>query len=303
MKNKNPVFSRLDEQTSTAGAGFAYAEGMSAYQQAGQQPYGQQPYPQQPGTQTPYPPAAYPPVQAGAPTGSIYETVSDRMTLDDVLVRTGISLAVLIPMAAVGWMLSPSMPWLYVGAMFVGLALGLVNAFKKVVSPPLVLAYAAVEGVFLGGISWWYTQFAAANGYEGNLVGQAVIGTLVAFVVMLALYKSRIVKVDGRFMKMMMVAMVSYLVIALASFVAALFGMNGGWGFYGAGTLGILLCMFGVALASFSLMIDFESITQGVRAGLPSREAWRMSFGLLVTLIWLYLEILRLLAILAANRD
>jgi uncharacterized YccA/Bax inhibitor family protein len=167
----------------------------------------------------------------------------------------------------------------------------------------LVLAYAAAEGLFLGGISWFYSNWAAANGYEGNLVGQAVIGTLVAFVVMLALYKSRIVKVDGRFMKIMMVAMVSYLVIALASFVAALFGMNGGWGFYGAGPLGIVLCMVGVALAAFSLMIDFESITRGVQAGVPSREAWRMSFGLLVTLIWLYLEILRLLALLAANRE
>lgn len=288
MKNKNPVFSRLDEQTSTAGAGFAYSEGMTAYQQAGQQPY---------------PPAAYPPVQTGTPTGSVYETVSDRMTLDDVIVKTGISLAILIPMAWIGWVMTPSMPWLYLVAMFAGLGLGLVNVFKKVVSPVLVLAYAAVEGLFLGGISWFYSNWAAANGYEGNLVGQAVIGTLVAFVVMLALYKSRIVKVDGRFMKIMMVAMVSYLVIAFASFIAAMFGMNGGWGFYGAGPLGILLCMVGVALASFSLMIDFESITQGVRAGLPSRESWRMSFGLLVTLIWLYLEILRLLALLAANRE
>jgi uncharacterized YccA/Bax inhibitor family protein len=293
VKNKNPVFSRLDEQTSTAGAGFAYAEGMTAYQQAGQPQAGQQPYP----------PAAYPPVQTGTPTGSVYEAVSDRMSLDDVIVKTGISLAILIPMAVVGWMLSPSMPWLYLAAMIGGLVLGLVNVFKKQVSPPLVLAYAAVEGLFLGGISWWYTQFAAAQGFEGNLVGQAVIGTLVAFVVMLALYKSRIVKVDGRFMKIMMVAMVSYLVIAMVSFIAALFGMNGGWGFYGAGPLGILLCMVGVALAAFSLMIDFESITQGVRAGLPSRESWRMSFGLLVTLIWLYLEILRLLALLAANRE
>jgi uncharacterized YccA/Bax inhibitor family protein len=295
VKNKNPVFSRLDQETST-GAGFAYAEGMSAYQQAGQQPY-------PPATQQPYPPAAHPPVQTGVPTGSVYEAVSDRMSLDDVIVKTGISLAVLIPMAWIGWTMTPSMPWLYLVAMFAGLGLGLVNTFKKVVSPVLVLAYAAVEGLFLGGISWFYSNWAAANGYEGNLVGQAVIGTLVAFVVMLALYKSRIVKVDGRFMKIMMVAMVSYLVIALISFVAALFGMNGGWGFYGAGPLGILLCMVGVALASFSLMIDFESITQGVRVGLPSREAWRMSFGLLVTLIWLYLEILRLLAILAANRD
>ncbi len=283
MNNKNPVFSRLDQQTA-GGSGFAYNEGVAAYQQSGQQPY--------PGQ-----------VPVGVPTGSVYEPVTDRMSLDDVIVRTGISMAVLIPMAFVGWNLTPSMPWLYLVAMLAGLGLGLVNAFKKVVSPPLVLAYAAAQGVFLGGISWAYSQWAAASGYEGNLVSQAVIGTLVAFVVMLALYKSRIVKVNGRFMKIMMVAMVSYLVIALISFVAAMFGMNSGWGFYGAGTLGILLCLVGVGLAAFSLMIDFESITRGVQAGLPRQESWRMTFGLLVTLIWLYLEILRLLAILASNRD
>jgi uncharacterized YccA/Bax inhibitor family protein len=225
------------------------------------------------------------------------------MTLDDVLVKTGISIAVLIPMAALGWMLMPSNPWVVWVAALAGLGLGLGNTFKKAVSPPLILAYAAAQGIFLGGISWFYTQWAAVQGFEGNLVGQAVLGTVVAFVVMLALYKSQIIKVDGRFMKIMMVAMVSYLVIALISMVAAMFGLNGGWGFYGAGGLGILLCMAGVALAAFSLMIDFESITQGVRMGLPERESWRMAFGLLVTLIWLYMEILRLLAILASSRD
>ncbi|MGB8022567.1 MAG: Bax inhibitor-1/YccA family protein [Candidatus Nanopelagicales bacterium] len=280
MNNKNPVFSRLDEQT-TGGSGFAYAEGVTAYQRAGQAPYQ---------------------VPSGAPTGSIYEPVSDRMTLDDVIVRTGISIAVLIPAAFIGWTFSASMPWLYLIGMIGGLVLGLVNAFKRVVSPPLILAYAAAEGLFLGGISWVYDQWAASTGYEG-LVAQAVIGTLVAFVVMLALYRSRLVKVDGRFMRIMMVAMVSYLFIAVASFVSALFGVGGGWGFYGVGGLGLLLCVVGVGLASFSLMLDFESITRGVQSGLPARESWRMAFGLLVTLVWLYLEILRMLAIIASSRD
>jgi len=292
VDNKNPVFSRLDQQSSTSSAGFAYAEGVTAYNQAGQQPTASQ------GAIAPYPPAP-----TGPPTGSVYEPVTSRMTMDDVLVRTGICLAILIPMAYVGWVLTPSMPWLYIVSLFVGMGLGFANALKKEVSPPLVMAYAAVEGIFLGGISWAYSNWAASTGYQGNLVSQAVIGTLVAFVVMLALYKSRLVKVDGRFMKIMMVAMVSYLVIALISFVSALFGVGDGWGFYGVGGLGILLCVVGVGLAAFSLMIDFESITRGVRMGLPERESWRMAFGLLVTLIWLYLEILRLLAIIASNRD
>lgn len=303
MNNKNPIFSRMDQQNQGQ-SGFAYSEGVTAYGQAGQ-PTGQQaparpPLGQQPPLQQPY--GQVPPVPTGRPTGSAYEPVTDRMTIDDVIVRSGISIAVLIPFAVIGYNLAPSMPWLYLVSMFVGLGLGFANALKKVVSPPLILAYAAVEGVFLGGISYAFNQWALSNGYEG-IISQAVIGTLVAFVVMLALYKSRIVKVNGRFAKIMMVAMVSYLVIALMSFVSALFGVGGGFGFYGVGMLGIILCMVGVALASFSLLIDFESINRGIAAGLPERESWRMAFGLLVTLVWLYLEILRLLAIIAASRD
>ena len=302
MNNKNPIFSRLDAQSSGQ-SGFAYAEGVQAYGQAGQragqppigQPYPQAPYGQVPG-QVP------PPVPMGPPTGSVYEPITDRMSMDDVIVRTGVSIAVLIPFALIGWFTAPTMPFLYFGAMILGLVLGLTNAFKKVVSPPLILAYAAVQGVFLGGISYVYDQWAQGTGYEG-LVSQAIIGTLVAFVVMLALYKSRLVKVDGRFKKIMLVAMVSYLAIAVMSFVSSFFGVGDGWGFYGVGTLGLILCAFGVLLAAFSLMLDFDSIERGVKMGLPERESWRMAFGLLVTLIWLYLEILRLLAIIASGRD
>jgi uncharacterized YccA/Bax inhibitor family protein len=286
MRNKNPIFARMDQQTAGS-SGFAYQEGLSAYQQAGQQPY-----------QAPAP-TGYP---TGTPTGSVYEPITDRMTLDDVVVRAGISIAVLIPFALIGWFTAPTMPWLYFGAMFVGMGLAFATIFKKQVSPPLILAYSAAQGVFLGGISYAYDQWAQGSGYEG-LVSQAIIGTLVAFVVMLALYRSRLVKVDSRFKRMMMVAMVSYLVIALLSFVSALFGVGDGWGFYGVGPLGILLAVAGVGLASFSLMLDFDSIENGVRAGLPSSESWRMAFGLLVTLIWLYLEILRLLALIAVSRD
>ena len=302
MNNKNPIFSRLDAQSSGQ-SGFAYAEGVQAYgqasKQAGQPPAGQ-PYPQQPYGQVPG--QVPPPVPMGPPTGSVYEPVTNRMSMDDVIVRTGISIAILIPFALVGWVTAPTMPFLYFGAMFLGLGLGLANAFKKVVSPPLILAYAAVQGVFLGGISYVYDQWAQGSGYEG-LVSQAIIGTLVAFVVMLSLYKSRLVKVDGRFKRIMMVAMVSYLAIAVVSFISSFFGVGGGWGFYGVGTLGLILCAFGVLLASFSLMLDFDSIERGVKMGLPERESWRMAFGLLVTLIWLYLEILRLLAMIAVSRD
>lgn len=283
MQSNNPVFARMNQPSQT-GAGFAYNEGVAAYNAAGH---------------TQQAPTYFP---AGTPTGSVYEPITRRMSLDDVVVKTGISLAVLVVGAFVGWTSAPTMPLLVWVASLIGFALAMVNIFKKQISPALVLAYSGVQGVFLGGVSYFYNQIAVGQEYYG-LVQQAVLGTLVAFTVMLALYRSQLVKVNGTFTKMLMVAMVSYLVIALASFVAALFGVGGGWGFYGVGTLGIVLCMIGVGLASFSLMLDFESVKQGIRMGLPERESWRMAFGLMVTLIWLYLELLRLLLIIASNRD
>lgn len=215
-----------------------------------------------------------------------------RMTMDDVIVKTGMLFALLLVGAFVGW----SVPALTIPALFVGLGLSLVNIFKKEVSPALVLAYGAAEGVFLGGLSQWYSTAYAET--APNLVSQAVMGTFVAFGTMLFLYKSGIIKVNGKFKKVFMVAMVSYLVIAVASLISSFFGVGGGWGFYGVGGLGLLLCIAGVGLASFSLVMDFELITQSIAAGAPEKESWRMAFGLMVTLVWLYLELLRLLAIL-----
>ena len=218
-----------------------------------------------------------------------------RMTMDDVIVKTGMLFAVLLVGAYVGW----SAPGLTFVALIFGLGLAFANIFKKSVSPALVLAYGAAEGVFLGGLS---NIFSAAYAETApNLVSQAVMGTLVAFGTMLILYKSGIIKVNGRFKKVFMVAMVSYLVIAVASFISSFAGVGGGWGFYGVGTLGLLLCVAGVALASFSLVMDFEMITQSIAAGAPEKEAWRLAFGLTITLVWLYTELLRLLAIMSGD--
>jgi uncharacterized YccA/Bax inhibitor family protein len=213
--------------------------------------------------------------------------------IDDVVIKTAILFVILLAGAIVGWTTAESIPALWIGAAIIGFVLALVNIFKKVVSPPLVMAYALVQGVFLGGISYFFSLRTTEP-----IVQQAVLGTLVAFGVMLTLYRTRIIKVNGRFQKIMMVALISYAVIGLASFVSALFGTGGGWGFYGVGGLGLILCMAGVALASLTLALDFEAIAQSISQGLPEREAWRLSFGLMVTLIWLYLEILRFLAIL-----
>ena len=128
------------------------------------------------------------------------------------------------------------------------------------------------------------------------------IGTMTAFGVMLFLYGTGIVKVGSKFKKVMFAALISYGLIGIVSLIASLFGVGGGWGFYGVSGIGLLLCAAGVLLASFTLLLDFDAIKEGIAMGLPEKESWRMAFGLELTLIWLYLEILRLLAI-VSGRD
>ena len=192
------------------------------------------------------------------------------------------------------------MPWLMWVCLIGGLGVGLVNSFMKRVSPPLVMLYAVLQGVMLGGISNWYSQI-AANPQNGGIVLQAVVATMTTFGVMLALYLTGVIKVTKRFQSILIVAAVSYLLLGVASLVAAMFGVGGGWGFYGVGGLGLAICVIGVLIAAFFLLLDFEAISQGIKLGAPERESWRMAFGLLVTLIWLYLEFLRLLAIFSRN--
>jgi uncharacterized YccA/Bax inhibitor family protein len=221
-----------------------------------------------------------------------------RLTLDDVVMKTVAMFAVLLVTAALAWVAVPEtgMALPLVG-MIGGLVLGLVITFKQVTNPVAHLAYAALEGLLVGGISRYYQDYVAASGSDANIVGQAVLGTLAAFVSMLVLYRTGIIKASPKFTKMLVTAMGAYLIIALASFVAAMFGVGDGWGFR-TGGLGLLLCAAGVALASFSLILDFDFIEKAVKNGAPERTAWLCAFGLVVTLVWLYLELLRLLAIL-----
>ncbi len=283
MQSSNPVLSRYEPKNDKSGqagqSGFAYAEGTAAYQTA---------------------------AAGGGAAGvdAAFEQVTAaggaRLTINDVIVKTFAVFVVTVIFAVVGWNLVGSMPWILWVGLIGGIGLGFVNAFKKQVSPLLVMLYAVFEGLLLGAISVLYNEMAIANEYPG-VVLQAVVATMVTFGVMLTLYLTGIIKVTKKFQSVLMVAAVSYLVLALASLVAAMFGVGGGWGFYGVGGLGILIAVAGVLIASFFLLLDFEAISQGIKAGAPERESWRMAFGLLVTLVWLYLEFLRLLTLLNRN--
>ena len=223
-----------------------------------------------------------------APSATTADT--GRLTYDDVIMKTAGLLAVLVLTGAATWILAPG---LWIAGAVVGLVLGMVNAFKKSPSPALILLYAAAEGVFLGGISAFYE-----SQYTG-LVGQAVLATLAVFGTSLVLFRSGKVRVTPKFTKVLMLSMVGYLAYSFLNVVLMLFGVGGGtYGPLRSGLLGIVVGLVAVGLAAMSLVVDFDSIQRGVRQGVPAKFAWSAAFGLVVTLVWLYLELLRLLAIL-----
>lgn len=226
-----------------------------------------------------------------APAATTRET--GRLTYDDVIMKTAGLLAILVVTGAATWVLAPGL-WI-VGAI-VGLVLGLVNAFKKNPSPPLIMLYAAAQGVFLGGISAMYESW-----YNG-VVFQAVLATISVFAVSLVLFRSGKVRVTPKFTRGLLLAMGGYLVFSLINVVLMLFGVGGGeYGPLRSGFLGVVVGLIAVGLAAASLIVDFDSIKRGVEAGVPAKLAWTAAFGLVVTLVWLYLELLRIFAILRGD--
>ena len=226
-----------------------------------------------------------------------------RMTYDDVIIRTAGMFAVILATGALSWSLvtSSDEATFSLGAMAVfagaigAFVLGLVNSFKREPSPALILAYAAFEGLLLGGFS----GIMEAR-YEGIVV-QAVLATLATFGAMLAAYSFGGFRVQGRFRRVVVVATFGYMIFCLINFALMMTGATtGAWGLRSLTImgipLGVPLGILAVILASFFLAIDFESIENGVRNGLPQRYAWAGAFGLVVTLVWLYVEFLRLLS-------
>ena len=223
-----------------------------------------------------------------APAASSIRT--GRMTIDDVVTRTGILFAVLVAVGAAAWTLNLGTGAMMLGV-FGGFALAMVNSFSKSVKPALAIAYAAFEGLALGTISHIY------NSYYQGIVSQAVIVTICAFTGMLFAYKSGRIRVTPKFTKVLMTALIGYLVLGLLSFIGSFFGAS----IYSVGGFGLIIAAGGMVLASFFLILDFDQIQKGINAGAPQAESWRAAFGLMVTIVWLYLEVLRLLSILRGN--
>ncbi len=225
----------------------------------------------------------------GAPSATTRDT--GRLTYDDVIMKTGGLFAIILVTGALTWTLAPQLFWI---GMIVGLVLGLVNAFKKNPSPGLIMAYAAAQGVFLGGISFLFE-----SQWQG-IVMQAVLATAATFLACLVLYRSGKVRVTAKFTRWLLIAMGGYLLFSLVNFGLLMFGVMDGWGMR-SGPLGILISVVAVGLASAMLIVDFDSIKRGVEQGVPAKFAWTAAFGLVVTLVWMYLEFLRLIAILRGD--
>lgn len=245
-----------------------------------------------------------------APPAGARET--DRMSVEDTVWKTAGLFAVLLITAVGGWIwtMAPvaatgtvsALPWI-IGALG-GFVLSMVIIFtsRKKVRPALIFAYAALEGLFVGGISAFFELM-----FEG-IVLQATLATLAVVGVTLALFASGKVRASKRATKIFMVAMVGYLVFSLVNLGMMFFGVtDSAFGLRSEPSFlfgipwGVLIGVFVVIMAAYSLVLDFDQIQQGVRNGAPRQFGWLGGFGIMVTVVWLYVEILRIIAIMRSN--
>ncbi|WEG08094.1 Bax inhibitor-1/YccA family protein [Microbacterium horticulturae] len=250
--------------------------------------------------------------QFAAPSAGAVET--DRMTVEDTVWKTVGLFGILVVTAVVGWFWSMStvtatsptptmIPWIV--GLAGGFILAMVISFSKTVRPPLIFAYAALEGLFIGSISAFFEII-----WPG-IVLQATLGTLSVVGVTLALFASGKIRASKRATKIWMIAMIGYLVFSLINVGMMMFGAfpadsGGAFGMlsnvqvFGI-PLGLIIGVFVVIMAAYSLVQDFDFIQQGVRNRAPRKYGWLGGFGIMVTVVWLYIEILRIIAIARSN--
>ena len=234
--------------------------------------------------------------------------VSRPLTIDDVVTKTGITLGVLTAVAIVSYFLvaqnlALAAPFAIVGGLG-GLVLVLIATFgRKQDNPAIVLSYAALEGLFLGALSFLLANLYVSGASAGALIGQAVLGTIGVFAGMLVVYKTGAIRVTPKFTRFIVAAMFGVLALMLGNFVLALFGVGGGegLGLRSGGPIAIIFSLVCIGIAAFSFLIDFDAADQMIRAGVPEKAAWGIALGLTVTLVWLYIEILNLLSMLNRN--
>ncbi|KIF74770.1 membrane protein [Streptomyces sp. 150FB] len=285
MRSSNPVFSRRGFSRDNGYAGFNAAPqaGGPAVGTAGANPYATNPYAPQQG-------APQAPARGGA------------MTIDDVVSRTALTLGTVVVTAVLSWVLLPvdqanlgKSYGIAVGAALVAFVFAMIQSFKRKPVPALILAYAAFEGVFLGTLSNTVSTYISPG-----VVVQAVLGTMAVFAGVLIAYKMRWIRVTRRFYGFVMAAAMGFVLLMAVNLLFAVFGGGDGLGFRSGG-LGILFGVIGIVLGACFLALDFKQVEDGVAYGAPREQSWLAAFGLTVTLVWIYTEVLRLLSLLQGN--
>lgn len=224
---------------------------------------------------------------------------SNVMTVNGAIGKTGILLALVVAGAAITWNMygSPTyynmvMPLFWLGLIGAFIA-SMVIIFKKTMAPYLAPVYAALEGLALGGIS------VIADSYMPGIVFNAIALTFLVTTIMLVLYRFRVIRATQRFRSIILIATASIAIFYLGSFVLSFFGVHSP--LYSSGLLGIGISVAIIIVAALNLIIDFDFIEQGEEVQAPKFMEWYGAFGLMLTLVWLYVEILRLLMKIAAS--
>jgi uncharacterized YccA/Bax inhibitor family protein len=222
-----------------------------------------------------------------------------RMTMEDVIVHTvGVFLLAAIG-AGFGWVAVGTSSGLVGMAGLIAMALSFVIAFGRVTRPALVVAFSLLEGVALGGVSRYFETF------NHGVVAQALMGTAIIFVVMLALHRSGRLRATPRMQKIVTATIIGVVALSLVNWAILAIGHGKGISIFDSGNHTPFVLLVNVAVlvvASLMFTLDFAYIESAIAAGVPKREAWRASYGLLVAFVWVYIELLQLLSRLNSSR-
>ncbi|MBV7699610.1 Bax inhibitor-1/YccA family protein [Streptomyces sp. TRM70350] len=298
MRSSNPVFSRRGFSRDNGYAGFNTAPqaGGAAVGTQGN-PYAQpgagNPYAQNPYAQNPY---AQQDLQYGAPPQAPAGT--GRMTMDDVVMRSAMTLGTVVVGAVLAWAVLPvssSSFGLAIGAAIIAFVLAMVQSFKRKASPALILSYAAFEGVFLGVFSEMF------NSRWSGAPFQAVLGTMAVSGATLLIYKAGWVRVTARYARIGMAIALAFILVMAVNLLLVAFGVAEDGGLRSMGPLGAIVGIIAIVLGAFFLTLDFKQIEDGIAYGAPREESWLAAFGLTMTLVWIYIEMLRLVAIFSGD--
>jgi uncharacterized YccA/Bax inhibitor family protein len=221
-----------------------------------------------------------------------------EMSLNGTIAKSGLLLAITMVMAVIGYV--AQQPAIGIGCFFIALVIGIAGVFKREWAMPISLVYAPLMGFALGTISMFYAMEFADTQYKG-IVPMAVAATFVVFGTMLTLYATRVIRVTETFRTVVMGATLAIGIFYLGTFAISFFnpGIYNALPVFGSGLIGIGFSVFVIILAAMNLATDFDLIERGVQARAPKYMEWYGAFALLITLVWLYIEILRLISKLA----